>query len=197
MQWTCTGTSLKPLHDRAELIEVLVGRVLKIDRDVDINHAEPADARGLVREGLLVGVEPEIHDMPDAERLDVRELRLGRLAGCGDPVVEPSPMIDHFRVSHWPLAPLEYRGRHANGEPPRWKAIIVQSRWMPKCASGMVPGLTQPFTKSQNNRNRTWMRGSSPRITASRTGGEGWLRSWDWAAPIGRSCCAGTRTGPA
>jgi hypothetical protein len=78
---------LQLLHDRAELLGVLVGRILKIDRDVDVGHAETGDACRLVREGLFVGVKPEIDDMADAERLDVGELRLGRLSGGGDAVL--------------------------------------------------------------------------------------------------------------
>jgi hypothetical protein len=42
------------------LLEILLGRVLEIDRNVDVLHAEPADARGFVGQRLLVGVEPEI-----------------------------------------------------------------------------------------------------------------------------------------
>lgn len=38
--------------------------------------------------------------MPDAKCFDVGELRFGRLAGCGDPVVEPPPVVDRFRVGH-------------------------------------------------------------------------------------------------
>jgi hypothetical protein len=91
---------LQLLRDPAALLEVLGGRILKIDRDVDVSHAETGDARRLVREGLLVGVKPEIDDMADAERPDVGELRLGRLSGGGDAVVKPPPMIDRFRVGH-------------------------------------------------------------------------------------------------
>jgi hypothetical protein len=36
------------LHDGAELLEVLFGRILKIHRDMDVGHAEPADAGSLV-----------------------------------------------------------------------------------------------------------------------------------------------------
>jgi hypothetical protein len=52
------------------LIEILVGRVLKIDRDMDVRHSETADARCLVRQSLLMAVKPEIDDMPDTERVE-------------------------------------------------------------------------------------------------------------------------------
>ena len=61
---------LQLLHDGAELPEVLFGRVLEIDRDVDVLHAEPADARSLVGQRLLVRVEREIDDVFDAEIMD-------------------------------------------------------------------------------------------------------------------------------
>ena len=59
---------------------------------MDVLHAEPADARRLVRQRLLVRVEREIDDVPDAEIADVGELLLGRLTGGRDPVIEPAPV---------------------------------------------------------------------------------------------------------
>src|SRR5215470_13917009 len=32
---------LQLLHDHTELLEVLVGRILKVDRDMDIGHTQP------------------------------------------------------------------------------------------------------------------------------------------------------------
>ena len=87
-------------HDGAELIEVLVGRVLNIDRNVNIRHAETADAPCLIWQSLLVCMEPEIDDVPDPQGLDVCELRFGRLTGSGDPAIKPTPVVDSFRVAH-------------------------------------------------------------------------------------------------
>jgi hypothetical protein len=68
-----------------------------------------------------VGVEPEIDDMPYAERLYVRELRLGRLTGRGDPIIEPPPVIDCLRISHMMLrivgrSKLRFRQRYQSPE---------------------------------------------------------------------------------
>src|SRR4051812_10373666 len=38
--------------------------VLKIDRDMDIRHAQAADAPSLIWQSLLMSVEPEIDDVP-------------------------------------------------------------------------------------------------------------------------------------
>jgi hypothetical protein len=38
--------------------------------------------------------------MPDTERVDIFELRFGRLTRRSDPIVEPTPVIDGFRVGH-------------------------------------------------------------------------------------------------
>ena len=45
-----------------------------------IRHAETADARRLVQQRLLMGVEPQVDDVADAESADICQLRLGRLA---------------------------------------------------------------------------------------------------------------------
>ena len=59
------------LHRGAEPAEVLVSRVLKIDRDVDVRHAETADTCRLVRQSLLMGVKPEVDDVAHAQCVDV------------------------------------------------------------------------------------------------------------------------------
>src|ERR1700722_10805719 len=115
MQWTCTGTSLQLLYDRAELLEVLVGRILEIHRNVDIRHTETADARRLVRQRLLMGVEPQLDDVADAESVDIGQLRLGRLAGCRYPIIETTPVVDRFKVGHG--TPL----LRSSGRRPHWK----------------------------------------------------------------------------
>ena len=100
MQCTCTGTSFNsPIAAQNCWKSCSVG-VLEIDGNVDVRHAETADARGLVGQRLLVGMEPKIDDVADAEGADVGELRLGRLTGRGDPIIEPTPVVDAFRVSH-------------------------------------------------------------------------------------------------
>jgi len=93
-----------PLHDSAELLEVLVGRVPKIDRYMDVGHAEPAHAPRLVRQGFLVGVEPKVDDVLDAESADFGELRLCRLTRRGDPIIKPTPVVSGFRIGHQTLA---------------------------------------------------------------------------------------------
>ena len=45
-----------------------------------IRHPETADARRLVQQRLLMGVEPQVDDVADAESVDICQLRLGRLA---------------------------------------------------------------------------------------------------------------------
>src|SRR6516162_11658503 len=67
---------------------------------MDVSHAEPADTCRLVRQSLLVSVETEIDDVADTQRLDVRELLFGRLAGCRDPIIQSAPVVDRLRVSH-------------------------------------------------------------------------------------------------
>jgi len=106
------------------LLEVLFGRILEIDREMDVRHAQPADARGLIGERLLVGVQPEIDDVFDAERLDIGELRFGRLTGGRDPARRAgasckclrgrssggTPLADGRVVA----APASNRRRHVN-----------------------------------------------------------------------------------
>ena len=60
------------LHNGAELVEVVISRVLKIDRNMDVSHTETADARCLVRQCLLVRVQRQVHNMAHAERMNVR-----------------------------------------------------------------------------------------------------------------------------
>ena len=66
---------LQLLHDVTELVEILAGRVLKIDRDMDVCHSETAYGRCLVRQSLLMAVKPEIDDMPDTQRVEIFELQ--------------------------------------------------------------------------------------------------------------------------
>ena len=43
---------------------------------------------------------PSIDDIADAEGVDVSQLRLCRLTGRGDPVVESTPIVDRFGIGH-------------------------------------------------------------------------------------------------
>src|SRR5215471_8734979 len=67
---------------------------------MDVGHAETADARRLVRQGLLVRVQPQVHNMAHAEGVNVRKLLFGRLTGRRDPVIKSSPVVDRLRVGH-------------------------------------------------------------------------------------------------
>jgi hypothetical protein len=64
----------------------------KIHRNVNVGHAETADARRLVRQCLLMGVEPQVDDVADAESVHIGQLRFGRLAGRRSPLVETTPL---------------------------------------------------------------------------------------------------------
>src|ERR1700675_3169875 len=90
-------------HRRTEPGEILVRRVLEINRDMDVGHAEAADTCRLVRQSLFMAVKPEIDDMADAQRLDVRELLFGRLTGRCHSIIKSAPVVDRFRVSHHSL----------------------------------------------------------------------------------------------
>src|SRR4051812_34539674 len=103
MQWTCTGTSLDCSIAEQNRSKSLVSRVLKIDRNMDVRHAETADACRLVWQCRLMCVEPQVDDVADAEAMDVRELRLCRLTGCGYPVIESPPVVDRAGVGHHSL----------------------------------------------------------------------------------------------
>src|SRR6516162_1325553 len=65
---------------------------------MDISHTETADARRLMRQCLLVRVQPQVHNMAHAEGMNVRKLLFGRLTGHRDPVVKSSPVVDCLRV---------------------------------------------------------------------------------------------------
>src|SRR5256885_6097589 len=67
---------------------------------MDVCHSETAYGRCLVRQSLLMVVKPEIDDMPDTQRVEIFELRFGRLTRRSDPIVEATPVIDGFRVGH-------------------------------------------------------------------------------------------------
>ncbi len=94
------GTVFQRRHDRAELSEIRVRGILKINRDMDIRHAKPADAVRLVRRRLFMIVQAEIDDVANAHCTDIGELRLGRLAGRRYPVIQPVPFVDGFRIGH-------------------------------------------------------------------------------------------------
>jgi hypothetical protein len=63
-------------------------------------HADSANARRGVRQGFIAGVETEIDNMTDAERVAVFGLRIGRLPSRRDAVIEKPPIVNAFGVSH-------------------------------------------------------------------------------------------------
>src|SRR5215831_1720246 len=67
---------------------------------MDVSHAETAEARRLVRQGLFVRVQPQVHNMAHAEGVNVCKLLFSRLTGGRDPVVKSSPVVDCLRVGH-------------------------------------------------------------------------------------------------
>jgi hypothetical protein len=77
---------LQLLHHGSELLKVLFGRSLKIHRNVDVLHAEPGNARSFIRQRFLVGVKPEIDDMPDAKRISASCSSVG----CPEVVIQSS-----------------------------------------------------------------------------------------------------------
>ena len=123
------------LHDGAELIKILVGRVLKIDRDMDVRHSETADARCLVWQSLLMAVKPEIDDMPDTERVEILDLRFGRLTRRSDPIVEATPALGGFRVGH---ERSSYEGRAVNC-PARFRSGCLQNTKLLKRGHAIGP----------------------------------------------------------
>src|SRR6266851_4953191 len=44
---------------------------------------------------FLMGVEPQVDDVADAESVDIGQLRFGRLAGCRYPIIETTPVRGH------------------------------------------------------------------------------------------------------
>src|SRR5438132_1535215 len=100
MQWTCTGTSFSRSMAEQNCSKILVRRILEIHRNMDVGHAKTVDARRLVRQRLVMGVEPQVDNVADAESVDIGQLRFGRLAGCRYPIIETTPVVDRFRVGH-------------------------------------------------------------------------------------------------
>jgi hypothetical protein len=39
----------------------------------------------------------------DAQFVDISQLRFGRLTRCGYPVIEPTPIVNAFRIGHHSL----------------------------------------------------------------------------------------------
>src|SRR5215469_6511178 len=97
MQCTCTGTSFSCSMTAQNCWKSLFGRVLEIDRDVDVGHAETVNSLLFIRQRLLMGVETKVDDVLHAEILDFCELRLGRLTGGRYPTVQTMPVVNAFR----------------------------------------------------------------------------------------------------
>src|SRR5215469_10125254 len=112
MQCTCTGTSFSCSMTAQNCWKSLFGRVLEIDRDVDVGHAETVNSLLFIRQRLLMGVETKVDDVLHAEIPDFCELRLGRLTRGRYPTVQTMPGHRHGnrvrssgesdRISAWP-----------------------------------------------------------------------------------------------
>jgi hypothetical protein len=48
-------------------------------------------------------MQAKVDDVADAQCVNVSQLRFGRLAGCGYPVIEPTPIVNGFRIGHHSL----------------------------------------------------------------------------------------------
>src|SRR5438132_8623933 len=123
MQWTCTGTSFSRSMAEQNCSKILVRRILEIHRNMDVGHAKTVDARRLVRQRLVMGVEPQVDNVADAESVDIGQLRFGRLAGCRYPIIETTPVIDRFRVGHGTLL------LRSSSRRPRWGRSTVLPIW--------------------------------------------------------------------
>src|SRR5438270_10967309 len=86
------------------------------------------NARGLVRQSLLMAVEPEINDLPNTKRVDIFELRFGRLTRRSDPIVEPT-VINRFRVGH--EIPSHHRRDPAGDDSPGPSLVKLASGYEP------------------------------------------------------------------
>src|SRR3984893_17671580 len=122
---------------------------------MDVRHAETADTCRLIRQGLLVGVESEVDDVADTQCVDISQLRLRRLTGCGLPVIEPTPIVDGFRVGHHlldlGLAGGARRGTRLIGAQrfprisnPRLPRASTAFAWPCRTARRAFPGLSLP-----------------------------------------------------
>ena len=47
-----------------------------------------------------MAMQAKVDDVADAQCVNVSQLRFGRLAGCGYPVIEPTPIVNGFRIGH-------------------------------------------------------------------------------------------------
>jgi hypothetical protein len=48
-------------------------------------------------------MQAKVDDVADAQYVDISQLRFGRLTGCGYPVIEPTPIVNGFRIGHYSL----------------------------------------------------------------------------------------------
>jgi len=53
-------------HSITEAGEVLLGRIIKFHRNVDVGYAKPSKACGFIRQSFLMCMQPKIYDVPDA-----------------------------------------------------------------------------------------------------------------------------------
>jgi hypothetical protein len=82
-----------------------------------------------------MAVKPEIDDMPDTQRVEIFELRFGRLTRRSDPIVQATPVIDGFRVGH---ERSSYEGRAVNF-PARFRSGCLQNTKLLKRGHAIDP----------------------------------------------------------
>src|SRR5712671_954953 len=50
-----------------------------------------------------MAMQAKVDDVADAQCMDISQLQVGWLAGCGYPVIEPTPIVNGFRIGHHSL----------------------------------------------------------------------------------------------
>ena len=93
-----------------------------------------------------MAMQAKVDDVADAQCVNVSQLRFGRLAGCGYPVIEPTPIVDGFRVGHHSLVfgfgewipagnAADRRGQFATDVEPAFPECIESLR---RCLAGQA-----------------------------------------------------------
>jgi hypothetical protein len=50
-----------------------------------------------------MAIQAKVDDVADAQCVDISQLGFGRLTGCGYPVIEPTPIVNAFRIGYHSL----------------------------------------------------------------------------------------------